>query len=270
MKYVEMLNNRVTKILFHKANGVQPMLDSIDKEKDGICGIEYDVVGTKDSVPFLLHDKSLTRNIMSDGHYEDRDESIEVSSLTAKELRELRPDIDTLQEAFEAVQKKGFSKDFEFHLEVKSPDNKLVDNILELLEASPEIDKQTYIRSFQEGVLQRAKEKRPDKSYCLLLSGTKELNDEKSFYTTGSTLVDKLPDVQGIKDICGFKPEQVAVEHNIVTDKFIKNMHKEGIEVEVYTLNDINLLKSRAVDRITTDFPVEISSQINKPQKARL
>lgn len=268
MKYVEMLKSRVTKILFHKANGVQPMLDSIEKEKDGIDGIEYDVVGTKDGVPFLMHDKSLTRKIMSDGTYEQREESIEVSSLTAKELRQLRPDIDTLEEAFEAVKKHGFSKEFEFHLEIKSPDNKLVDNIIELLEAYPQIDKQTYIRSFQEGVLQRAQQKRPDKDYCLLLSGTKELNDEKSFYTTGSTLVDKLPDLDGIQKICGFKPKQVSVEHDIVNDKFVKNMHKEGIEVEVYTLNDINLLKTREVDRITTDFPVEISSQINKPQKA--
>ena len=42
-------------------------------------------------------------------------------------------------------------------------------------------------------------------------------------------------------------------------------MQENGIDVEIYTLNDIKELKNlENVDRITTDVPLEIHKYINK------
>lgn len=230
------------------------MLEAISHEKNGVAGLEYDVVGTTDATAFLTHDK----------YIKNGDDSFEIFALKSQELNRLKPDINKLQEAFAELNKQKFSKDFEFHLEIKTPDEKLVITILELLEKYPKIDKQTTIRSFQESVLTQAKKARPDKKYCLLLGGKQEIVDKNNFVTTGKTSVEKLPDLQGIENICGFKPEQVSVQYKLLNEEFILNMHKATIEVEVYTLNDINGIKGLKVDRITSDNPLEIYAQINK------
>ena len=133
-----------------------------------------------------------------------------------------------------------------------------------MLEAYPKIDKQTTNRSFQESVLKQAKKARPDKKYCLLLGGKQEIVDKNNFVTTGKTAVKNLPDLQGIIDICGFKPEQVSVQYKLLNEEFILSMHQARIEVEVYTLNDIRAINGMKVDRVTSDTPLEIYTQINK------
>jgi glycerophosphoryl diester phosphodiesterase len=271
MKNVDKLLKSNTKILWHKTNGVQMMLDAIQQESLGVGGIEFDVVGTEDSVPHLMHDKVLTRDLTNDGDYKKRNifSYIEVGSISANELRSRRPDIDTLKEGLEAVSSKEFSEKFEFHLEIKTPDNNLVDNIISMLGCYPKIDKQTTIRSFQESVLQYAKQQQPDRKYCLLLEGKKRVDLKKDFITTGKTIVKKLPDLYGIQEICGFVPEQVSVHRKILKPKFIKNMQENGIEVEIYTLNDIKDLKKREkVNRITTDFPLQIHKELNQLSKS--
>ncbi|MDA0781119.1 MAG: glycerophosphodiester phosphodiesterase [Rickettsiales bacterium] len=267
MKHLQKLLQNGSKIIWHKTNSVQMMLEAVKLERYGVSGVEFDVVGTSDSVPFLMHDKVLTKDLMSDGEYKKRKSYsyIEVGAISAEELREKRPDIDSLREGLEAVKSSGFSPAFEFHLEIKSPDNKLVDNILHMLADYPKIDSQTAIRSFQESVLQHAKKQQPERQYCLLLEGKKRVNLKKDFITTGKTVVKKLPDINGIEEICGFKPDQVSVHRKILTPDFIENMQENGIDVEIYTLNDIKELKSlENVDRITTDVPLEIHKYINK------
>ncbi len=235
----------VPKILWHKCNSVAMFLQAVKSESDGISGIEFDILATKDLVPLLYHDKCL-----QDG--------TEISSLSFAELQNHSQKIDTLEDAFAAISKHGFSRDFEFHLEIKPDSNQVWDAVHKILKKYPAINHQTIPRSFQENVVIYIKNNEPKRPVCLLFSGLDGWDEKKEFLAR-NTAVRSLEDISQIMAICGgIKPEYVSVNYRLLNYKFIENMKKNGVKLDIFTLNDIKHLGDFQVDSIVSDNPLEI------------
>jgi glycerophosphoryl diester phosphodiesterase len=252
--------NHQIKIIGHKCNSLSKLKDTVILENLGVCGVEYDVVGTRDNIPFLMHDKFISYKL-SNGTIIEFAKPIEVFSLTAQELKELRPDLDTLAETFYILEKLDFSKDFEFHLEIKPANIRLVENIVDILNHNPKINKQTVIRSFQPINLEYLKQINPDRLYCFLINANDAYN-AKSDFPLENTITNRLPALNEIKQLCKFIPEQISINYDALTSEFIDVMHQANIEVEVYTLNDLTKLNSMKVDRVVTDYPIKIITSL--------
>jgi glycerophosphoryl diester phosphodiesterase len=257
------------KIIWHKCNSVAKFIEAVNTEC--VAGIEYDVVATSDNVPVLFHDKFITQELIG-GQLSYLIKPIEVSQISFEQLRKMRPDIDSLRKACEAVVvgKTNFDKNFEFHLEIKPDNNDFTDVVMKVLQEFPIIYDKTIPRSFQQDVLKRIKEKFP-RDVCLLLGDSGWPNDPDSFNTENTrTYFDRLPkDVREIEGIGNFRPEYVSVHYKMLTQGFINAMKKAEIQVDVYTLNDILGLKGMKVDRIVTDKPEEVSKKLAKQKATR-
>jgi glycerophosphoryl diester phosphodiesterase len=242
-----------TKIIWHKCNSAAKFLEAINTEY--VAGLEYDVVGTSDNVPVVFHDKSIEINL---------GDNVDISKISFDDLRRIRPDINSLRKIFEAVSQNILREDFEFHLEIKPNNPALTDAIMKLLQEFSQIDRQTVPRSFQNEVLIDIKKRYPKKKICLLL-GDKSFDPFKHF-AAETTAFEKLPEkVADIERICGgFTPEFVSVDYKMLTNPFINAMKGAGIQVDVYTLNDINEINGFKVDRIVTDKPKEILEELAK------
>jgi glycerophosphoryl diester phosphodiesterase len=261
------------KIIWHKCNNISMLKEAVSQEIIGVAGLEYDVVETKDGVPVLFHDKIITEKVIKKdiaGKELAAQNTIEISALTASELRNLRPDIPTLEEAFIEIDKMNFSDNFEFHLEIKPSGMKLWDIVKAVLQKFPRINKQTLPRSFQDNIIAYIA---PEREICLLLCGPYE---DKAIYfpLSGKTIISTLPSPEKIKEICGgYKPRTVSLDYNILnkdlasTEDFIRKMHDAGIKVEAYTLNELKEIGGTKVDAIVTDVPKHILNEISANKK---
>ncbi|MCE3233547.1 MAG: hypothetical protein K0R98_1804 [Rickettsiaceae bacterium] len=257
----EDLSTNQTKIIWHRCNSSAKIINAIADPY--AAGAEFDVVGTSDNVPMLFHDKFITKELAgSELGYLIR--PIEVSELSFAELRKIRPDIESLSEAFEKINTENFSETFEFHLEIKPNNIPLADAIVRLLAEFPKINRQTIPRSFQQDVIIHIR-----KSYirdiCLLLGRSYSFVDPVTCFNTKNTKTSlkKLPEnIRAIEEICnGIRPKYISVYYTMLTQGFINAVKTAGVEVDVYTLNKLAFLKGLKVDRIITDFPKKLCCQ---------
>lgn len=249
------MQKKAPKILWHKCNSVLTFMKAVLMEIEGLSGIEFDVVCTKDNIPVLMHDRMITKDGVN----------IEISDLTLSELLSINSRITTLEAALEGINHIDFSDNFEFHLEIKPDNLKLTDKILKTLKYFPKINSQTIIRSFQPEVIKHVKNtaKRP---VCLLLSAKDDTNSKIEFPgSRSSTALDSTLDkIDDIKKICGgFLPEQISINYTMITENFSQLLKTNNIESEIHTLNDLRAIGGIKVDRIVTDEPHTMINNIN-------
>jgi glycerophosphoryl diester phosphodiesterase len=273
--YIEFLKIKTPpQIIWHKCNNINMMLDAINTKY--VAGVEYDVMATSDKVPVLFHDKSIMEKMVNWKLVPIS--PIEVSKISFAELKQMRPDMNSLEEVLDAANKENLRDNFKFHLEIKPDDNNFTDKIMELLGKFPEINKRTIPRSFQSNVLVRIKDKYPDREVCLLLSGNSPIDDIKHF-DTADTALEKLPtNIEDLKKILGgrYLPEYVSIDYKMlqkdnVTERFINAMKAAEIKLDVYTLNEPKFalgIKELGIDGIVTDEPQQIHQDL-KMQRQR-
>jgi glycerophosphoryl diester phosphodiesterase len=130
-----------------------------------------------------------------------------------------------------------------------------------MLSSYPLVDEKTIPRSFQPGNLIHIKKQYPSRRICLLLDDVTYVDHltevEKLEYKIAR---EKLPEnIEEIIKICGgYKPEYISVRFNMLTDEFVSLMQKEGVRLDIYTLNDLDDLKCQLPEGVVTDRPENI------------
>lgn len=202
--------------------------------------IEVDIHITKDEIPILIHDSTLTRTTNIEG-------VMKVEELTLKELKALDAgswfgqnyqgeEIPTLQELLELD-----LQETKLMLEVKKgvlPPKKMIDIILNAIPSS--MEKSILIGSFEIELIQ-------------------ELLKEK-FPLIG--IVEK---PQYIDEFLKLGIKHLALWTRLLEPNMVEKFHEQDIVVWIYTVDDIktaHFLKSIGVDGIITNHPLNIRQKV--------
>lgn len=212
-------------------------------KKMGFCGIETDIVFTKDTEPVLMHDTTVDR--MTDG-------TGSVSSFTLEQLKRLNIDagtnianfpnqkIPTLDEFLSFCKSNNMSALLEIKAEL---DTNRTNRILGLI-SKHGMEERIVIISFSIGTLKRFRLEKPSICLGLVLNGD----------ITNSDITNLKNE---IKNNCVISPY-----YNSLTSEGVKLAHLENIPVIAWNVNKIEEAKKSiidlGVDFITTDYISEV------------
>lgn len=192
---------------------------------------EIDVLLTSDGIPVLLHDSDLKRTAgdtrrISDVTWEEA-RLLDVGRWFSSEFTDER--IPTLEEVLQLA--KGKIK-LNIELKIYAPDPRLVPAVVEQI-TNHEFESDCIVTTFK---------------YETLLE-LKRLNPRLK---TGQIIAHALGDVSQLE------VDALSVRANWLTDPVHRQAHRQGMEVHVWTVNDVpdmyRLIK-RGVDNIITDDP---------------
>lgn len=222
-----------TRIIAHRGitrNAPENTIDSImDAAKGKIEFAELDVQQTKDGEVVLMHDRGIKRLTGINKEVSDVNYS-ELSGLNIREKNKRyyrKEKIATLEEVIGKAKGK-----IKLDIEIKpyGKDRELTKKVVSLIEKNNE-ENQCIITSFDYDALVYAKQLNPNIRTSFLLKS-------------------KVKDIR-LKDIDIF-----SVDRHFVSEKLVKDIHKNNKKIHVWTVNDVNemkKLKSFGVDYIITD-----------------
>jgi glycerophosphoryl diester phosphodiesterase len=247
----------------------------------GVDGIELDVQVTRDGIPVVFHDYTLTRLTGTRGRLADR---------TWAELRSLRvrgEPIPTLAEALSLTRKRCI-------LQIEIKKGAPVAPILAAIRKTAST-KYVILASFEPDILRQAAtlapklprmliadkpnrfytknaKDEPSKASTIRLSsvalGAKE--DHSSLVIRNSSLATKLLQAMASAGATG-----ISVAHQAVaTSLFVETIHRHGAQLWCWTVNDVRTMKrlrDYAVDAILTDDPAKFIKYcaLNTPPSPR-
>ncbi|GAB3475767.1 glycerophosphodiester phosphodiesterase [Nocardiopsis coralliicola] len=236
------------------ASGYAPenTLAAIDAaESRGASTVELDVQRSKDGKLVVIHDTTLDRTTDVEEVFPDRG-STDVGDYTLKELRRLDAgawfgdsfageQVPTLQEALDRMRKHGLN----FLLEIKSPVlyPGIESDISQTLSRNPEWlapvggdgQHRLIIQSFEWDSAERSHRLLPDVPHGLL----------------GEVPEGEIADYAEWAD-------QINPNHNGLTEAYVDAVHKEGLAVVTYTVNeraDMDAALDKGVDGLISDYP---------------
>jgi glycerophosphoryl diester phosphodiesterase len=190
----------------------------------GSDGIELDVHATSDGVPVVIHDRSLMRTSGID---------LNVDEILWNELRERADSVPTLAEVLSLV---GDS----LHLDLEVKQSGIAESVLEVLSKAPHVG--WSISSFDWDTLRSVREHAPAADLWLLgLVWNTEM--ERAAADLGGTCA--------------------ALYDSVITEATVKAVHAAGLQVMVWTVNDVNRgaqLEVWGVDALCTDNPTAFIS----------
>ena len=186
----------------------------------GSDGVELDVYTSRDGVQVVHHDAYIASGKVK--YY--------ISNCTLEQLRRVKPDLCTLDEALETVAAQGL----ELWLEMKYNADPAA--CVQAVERWGLKDRTTYI-SFQQDRLAGVRQADPSARMCLLFS--------------------KVP--RNLAAIAAsLRLTGVSAAYTCVSQAWIDQWHAMGLEVSVWTVNaaiDIKTMRDMGADYICTDYP---------------
>jgi glycerophosphoryl diester phosphodiesterase len=192
----------------------------------GADGVELDIHCTADGVPVIIHDRSLKRTAGLDRN---------VDELGLKDLREIAPQIPTLDEVFELVGDR-----LHFDLEVKQAG--IVPQMLEVIDRHPGL--RWAVSSFDWDVIR----------------GFRSLRPEADLWLLGMALDDAMLTAArevGASTLALYDPSVIA--------DTVPLARAAGYEVMVWTVNDVARgakLQGWGVSAICTDTPADFIGSV--------
>lgn len=192
--------------------------------------VEFDVRQTKDGRIVVMHDESVDRNTDGSGL---------IKNLTFKEIRKFHlPNgelVPTLQEAFDVLKNKCICK---IHIK-----DRLIANKIAKIIKRNHIENSVIITSVIDSSLKKIKKIFP------------KIKIARGGFET------KIPIKDLIKKAKRVKADIVGIHRSIITKKLVEELHKNGLEIHVWPVNDkrtIEKMKKIGVDGITTKYPDKI------------
>jgi glycerophosphoryl diester phosphodiesterase len=233
----------------HPENTLSAFAAALDQ---GAQILESDVHVTRDGVPILLHDPSVERVTEVRGDAADLDWA-ELSTFDAgyrfqDELgktpyRESGITIPSVEEAFERF------PDARFNLEIKCPDRPAIEAILDLVERFDRSGR-TLLAAGEDGIMRDWRE---------IASGHPA---SPAFGASVAEIVGAIGSaLAGTPMPPGVMALQIPPDFGgnpLATPALIDHAHAQGVEVHVWTINDLEEIASlldRGVDGIVTDLP---------------
>lgn len=212
----------------------------------GADGIELDVQLASDGVVVIIHDERLDRTTNGKGFVKDYTYN-ELSKLNASSNYEEFNKIPTLQEYFEYFKDKDIITNIELKtgiFEYKGIEEKVLKLIKEF-----RVEERVIISSFNHFSVLRMK-KLDSNIKCGLL--------------TESWLVNPSKYIQSLKVEC-YHPLFCSLD-----DKTIKELQKNNVEINTWTVNDekhMQMLIDNNIDAIITNYPNKLNEILkNKPR----
>lgn len=229
---------------------------------EGVAALETDIHATKDGVIMAAHDESVDR--MTDGSGEIRGMTYEaLNALDAGYRFEKDGDfpfrgkgltIPTLGELFERYPKHIIN------IDIKQESPSIVKPFVELLDQYGRRDS-VVVGSFHNETVAEFRRLAPD------VATAGSAAEVRRFY-----ILNRLGLSWFYRGKCvAFQIPEAAEGRQIVTPKFVENLHKHGVEVHVWTVNepeDMRRLLDWGVDAVITDFPevgCEVCGEFGSP-----
>ena len=229
--------------------------------------LELDLQLTKDNEIIIYHDKNIDPNICINGPMDA------IKKLTLREIKKFdcgskqNPDfknqitvpgehIPTFKELINMVNKDYYFKNIKFNVEIKT--DKELDSDDEVLNFAQhlimiihneKLQDQTIVQSFDLRALEYIKQLDPNIKTSYLIIKTTNIDD--IFLINAKKL--------GI--------EIISPEYDLITKENVDMIHKAGLEVIPWTVNDKATFKKLVeynVDGIITDYPVEFKDYLYK------
>ncbi len=199
---------------------------------EGADVVELDVRETKDHVIIVQHDETFKRTIGFDKKVGDMtyDEILELSAGAWFDEKYKNEKIPTLEEAIDLV--KGRAK-LNIELKPASTDSKLIEEVVRIVNEK-NVKKSCVVTSLNYNSLREVKELDPDIKTIYVMSVA-------------------LGDYYNLKYADGF-----SIKYTFISSTSVRNAHKVGKEVYVWTVNSKRLLERLMllnVDSIITDNP---------------
>lgn len=198
--------------------------------KSKIDAVEFDVHHTKDNKLVVMHDHNIKKTTDGFGS---------IHKLSLKELRKFHKSngepVPTLQEVINILKNKCIIK-----IDIK--DEGIVKKILKIIKKN-NIESSVIITSELVSVLKKIKKLSP--KIKIELGGFKE----------------KRPVKEMIKEVKDIKAEIIGPHHSIVTKELVDESHKNKLEVHVWTVDDLKIMKKMkklGVDGITSNYADKI------------
>lgn len=188
----------------------------------GVDMIELDVHNSKDTIPMVIHDKSIDRTTSGSGL---------VADFTSMELQEFG--ISTLEEVFQLVQNQC-----DINIEIK--EFEAVKGVLDLIDSTTFLKNKILISSFDWNALQEIRFHDDEIAIGVLTETDLEL---------------------GIAFAKFIKAKSIHPYYHLLTKENTLKMQEKGFQVFAWTVNeeeDIQKMKSLKVDGIISDFPDRI------------
>jgi len=192
--------------------------------------VECDVRFTKDEHIVIAHDPIIS--------FGENGTVYDIKSLSFKDIRTLSGQdgnrIPTLEEAIDAIGNGCFLK-----VDIKDSSVGMGNRVLDVIQGYG-LEDSAIITSRSPLVL---KEVRSLSSY---------IQTEMGGFPNGKLLK------KALQDACDFRVNIFSPHYSVADEKVIEAVHQEGLAVHVWTVNDreeIEVMKSRGVEGITTDFP---------------
>lgn len=254
-----MHNSHAPLIIAHRGSSAQAPENTFaafrQAIEDGADGIEFDVRLSKNGVPVVIHDPTLSRTAMLDG---------EVAKYTASELSRIdngswfneaypkkakkefeKETVKTLEETLE------FIKDFKgrVFVELKCGEaevEKLSKAVCDVIGRSP-LKPQIIVKSFRLAVIPFIKALCPDVRTAALFAPKVKAILRKEKYL--------------VKIAAEFGADEISVHYSLATKKLMKKAEHFGLPVAIWTANSPRWVKRSAklgVQSIITNNPAKL------------
>jgi glycerophosphoryl diester phosphodiesterase len=225
----------------------------------GVDGIELDVQVTRDGIPVVFHDSTLTRLTGTSGRLADK---------TWAELQKLRVQgepIPTLADALSLTRKRALVQ-----IEIKK--GVPVAPVLAAIRRTAST-KHVILASFEHDILREAAALAPKLPRMLIADKPKT---PKQFYTKIAKNAKDEPSAIhhspfGIRHssfamhlvhaMASASASGLSVSHEAISPLFVETIHRHGAQLWCWTVNDIRSmrrLRDYSVDAILTDNPVKL------------
>lgn len=203
----------------------------------GVDGVELDTHPTKDGEIIVMHDETVDRT--TDGTGLIREMTLdEIKKLDAglKFKEEFKGEkVPTLKEALQILKGKWV------HIEIKQQG--IEDRVIEIVR-SMGMAKKVCIVSFHQDSVKRAKEVSPE-------------------IKTG-LISEKIEDLQSA---IGLKADAFSLDHTVVDEKIVKEVHRHKLLLSVWTMNteeELRRMVEMGADILVTDFPDKLNKILKK------
>lgn len=227
-------NNHKTLIIAHRGASALAHENTIEAFQIAYLlnadGIELDLRKTKDNIIIVNHNPYINNLLIKDHTYQELlDEALKENYI-----------IPTFNEVIDKFGGKIF-----LDIEIKEPG--FVNEVVNLLLKTTDFNK-FMIRSFNKDIIIKVKQINASTNTALIL-GEKHLK-----YGIFSRIFDIFPK----KHITKTKCNVISPNHRLLLFHYIKRMHKLGLPVSVWTVNNektINKLINLKVDYLITNYP---------------
>lgn len=194
--------------------------------------VEFDVHPTKDGKIIVMHDHNVKRTTDGIGL---------IRNLSFKEIRKFHEpngeSVPSLQDVLDMLKNRCACK---IHIKDRAMEKKVIKAI-----EKNHIENSAIITSEIFSVLKKIK----------------QLSSKIKIELGGLGFREKISIDMMIRKAKRVKADIISPHHSITTEKLVKEAHKNGLEVHVWTVNDkdtIEKMKRIGVDGITSDYPDRI------------